>query len=170
MILLRVGIVMGLMLKKLCLMMRYIYYLSLSLFCSLACSLAHSLIRSLSIALSLSLSLTLSLYIYLSICLSLSSSLSFSLSLPPFDNKQLMSAVLHTKQPRLSPVSAALFEDTGWYVAQYNATFTSSWGRGRGCDFVNAPCLTKGRVTGEAQAGFFCDGSSEAERRGTKNG
>ena len=43
-----------------------------------------------------------------------------------------------------SDITLALFEDSGWYTVNYDYTTPTTWGHGRGCDFVNQNCITGG--------------------------
>lgn len=53
----------------------------------------------------------------------------------------------------------ALLHDSGWYFVDFtNAEFdTSTYGRGRGCDFVRQPCLTAGNPPAVNDAEWFCN-------------
>ncbi|KAA0198737.1 Leishmanolysin peptidase [Fasciolopsis buskii] len=53
---------------------------------------------------------------------------------------ELMTAT-YTNSYRVSPITLAMMEDTGWYLANYSMSHDFSWGRGRGCAFVTASCL-----------------------------
>ncbi len=47
-----------------------------------------------------------------------------------------------------SPLSMAVFEDSGWYRVNYTMTNSPIFGAGRGCDFVLGPCMGEvGAVT-----------------------
>ena len=50
-----------------------------------------------------------------------------------------------------SALTLAALEDSGWYRANYSQTEPLLWGRGKGCDFVNQPCVSS---AGVAQPGF----------------
>uniref|UniRef100_A0A7R9WA24 Leishmanolysin-like peptidase n=1 Tax=Pseudictyota dubia TaxID=2749911 RepID=A0A7R9WA24_9STRA len=54
-----------------------------------------------------------------------------------------------------------MFEDTGWYVADYSVSSISPFGHGLGCSFVAGPCVVDGQVP-PASRGVFC-GPSEPE-------
>jgi len=43
-----------------------------------------------------------------------------------------------------SDVTLALFEDSGWYTVNYDYTTPTTWGHGKGCDFVNLNCVSGG--------------------------
>lgn len=43
-----------------------------------------------------------------------------------------------------SDITLALFEDSGWYTVNYDYTTPTTWGHGKGCDFVNENCITGG--------------------------
>ncbi|THD20901.1 Leishmanolysin peptidase [Fasciola hepatica] len=53
---------------------------------------------------------------------------------------ELMTAT-YTNSYRISPITLAMMEDTGWYLANYSMSHDFSWGRGRGCAFATASCL-----------------------------
>ncbi len=97
---------------------------------------------------------------------------------------ELMVGVSHAGQSSsISDMSLALFEDSGWYVADYGVTSPRClfarewcadagatppepprepllWGRGRGCAFVNGKCSGPAWKAG----GYFCEASSGPER------
>ena len=57
-----------------------------------------------------------------------------------------------------------MFEDSGWYAANYKNSKVSPWGHGAGCDFVRKPCLTKGTDTTTVPdygRGYFCTKSDQ---------
>ena len=56
----------------------------------------------------------------------------------------------------LSQLTLALFEDSGWYKADYSVSKTSPFGLGRGCDFVYEDCIQNGEIP-EWSEGFFCN-------------
>jgi hypothetical protein len=77
-----------------------------------------------------------------------------------------MSGVISPTSVILSPLTLALFEDSGWYAANYANSRMSPWGHGAGCDFVRKPCLIKGDTTTTVPdygKGYFC---SREEDRG----
>ena len=53
-------------------------------------------------------------------------------------------------------MTLALFEDTGWYKADYNVAKISAFGHARGCDFVFEDCIQDGQVP-EWSEGIFCN-------------
>ena len=60
----------------------------------------------------------------------------------------------------------ALFEDSGWYSANYTKSRISPWGHGAGCDFARKPCLDFDASTGvttvpEYGRGYFCTGDTQ---------
>ena len=61
---------------------------------------------------------------------------------------ELMSGTLNAvvKGEPLSPLTLALFEDTGWYRANYDSEFVShpTWGLAQGCLFLQSPCIWDG--------------------------
>ena len=56
----------------------------------------------------------------------------------------------------LTPMTLALMEDTGWYVANYDQSKKSPFGIGAGCDFVEEPCIVDGKVPSYSE-GTFCN-------------
>jgi len=56
----------------------------------------------------------------------------------------------------LSPLTIALFEDSGWYKGDYSQSKISPFGHGAGCDFVYKPCIVDGKIP-EYSKGFFCN-------------
>jgi hypothetical protein len=60
----------------------------------------------------------------------------------------------------------ALFEDSGWYFANYKNSVLSPFGHGAGCDFVRKPCLVQDK-SGQTSVpdygrGSFCNVESSA--------
>ena len=59
---------------------------------------------------------------------------------------------------RFSPVTLALFADSGWYQVDLSrTTFSASWGRAAGCSFVNDTCVGEYGEIAEANNQFFCN-------------
>ncbi|KAH8871406.1 Leishmanolysin-like peptidase [Schistosoma japonicum] len=52
----------------------------------------------------------------------------------------LMTAT-YTNSFRISPITLAMMEDTGWYIPNYALSQSFSWGKGRGCTFATGSCL-----------------------------
>jgi len=73
---------------------------------------------------------------------------------------EALSGVISPTTNILSSLTLALFEDSGWYLANYTSSQMSPWGLGVGCDFVEKPCLlnnTQGETfVPEYSEGFFC--------------
>jgi len=70
----------------------------------------------------------------------------------------------------LSPLTLALMEDSGWYIANFSKASLLPWGHGAGCDFVEQPCLdyNEGQTTIPKHAqGFFCN---DEMKRGCSSG
>eukprot|EP00949_MAST-11_sp_MAST-11-sp1_P002400 g2400.t1 len=63
----------------------------------------------------------------------------------------------------MSALTLAMFEDTGWYKANYEKAEYLHWGRNAGCDFVSKKCLDDDGSGGTVLQQHFCDGSSEAD-------
>lgn len=67
-------------------------------------------------------------------------------------------------------MTLALFEDSGWYKANYTQSKVSPWGLGAGCDFANSPCLiptATGPEIPDYSMGFFC---SDKAQKGCSSG
>jgi leishmanolysin-like peptidase len=80
---------------------------------------------------------------------------------------EALSGVISPTTNILSHLTLALFEDSGWYRANYTQGQMNPWGLGAGCDFVNGPCVTTDS-TGAAVVppygeGYFC---TDAATRG----
>ncbi len=59
---------------------------------------------------------------------------------------------------RFSPVTLALFADSGWYQVDLSrTTYSASWGRAAGCSFVNDTCVSEYGEIAEANTQFFCN-------------
>ena len=59
---------------------------------------------------------------------------------------------------RFSPITLALFADSGWYQVDLSrTTFSASWGRAAGCGFVNDNCVSEYGEIAEANKPFFCN-------------
>ncbi|XGW04819.1 hypothetical protein V3C99_015751 [Haemonchus contortus] len=54
---------------------------------------------------------------------------------------ELMTAV-STQVAALSRLTLALFEDSGWYIVDYDNAEDMEWGRNLGCNFATKSCLT----------------------------
>jgi len=61
------------------------------------------------------------------------------------------SAILDTK---VSEVTLALFEGSGWYKVDYSMAEPMTWGKDQGCNFLNKPCFDK--ATQKPNAEEFC--------------
>jgi hypothetical protein len=78
---------------------------------------------------------------------------------------ELLSGVISPTTNYLSPLTLALLEDSGWYMANYTKSNVSPWGHGVGCDFVSSPCLVGGGNGRDGSVpsygkGFFCNKAS----------
>jgi len=67
-----------------------------------------------------------------------------------------MSALAGATAGYLDPVTLALFEDSGWYKADYSVVEVSPFGHGAGCNFVYNDCIVKGQVPNYSK-GYFCN-------------
>jgi hypothetical protein len=77
---------------------------------------------------------------------------------------EALSGVISPTTNILSHLTLALFEDSGWYIANYTQGKMNPWGLGAGCDFVNGPCVTAGTdgtpTIPSYGEGYFCTESS----------
>jgi len=77
---------------------------------------------------------------------------------------ELMTPVISSTTNFLSPITLAIMEDSGWYVANYTQSIVTPWGLGAGCDFVNAKCLnvsSSGTTVPDFNKGYFCSVENE---------
>ena len=82
----------------------------------------------------------------------------------------LMNAIVDevTFSLRISPVTLALFADSGWYQVDLSRTaYSESWGRGANCSFVNDDCISPDGDISESNEPFFCNQIPETVRRGS---
>lgn len=57
----------------------------------------------------------------------------------------------------ISPLTLAYFIDSGWYQVDSSRAYSAdTWGRGAGCEFVNKPCLERGKKVSTENSKFFC--------------
>jgi cbb3-type cytochrome oxidase subunit 3 len=74
---------------------------------------------------------------------------------------EAMSGVISPHTNVLSPLTLALFEDSGWYKANYTMASSSPWGMNATCDFVTDPCVVEaanGATTiPDYGRGYFCN-------------
>ena len=68
----------------------------------------------------------------------------------------ILSPALAWRNNRLSPLTLALLEDTGWYKVNYANVTTPTFGLGAGCDFVEGDCIVDDKVAPYAKD-YFCD-------------
>ncbi|KAL3800309.1 hypothetical protein HJC23_003605 [Cyclotella cryptica] len=63
-----------------------------------------------------------------------------------------------TAGPSISPLTLALLEDSSWYVANYEVSVETSFGRGAGCQFARSGCHVDETSTKFANpfSGFHC--------------
>lgn len=78
---------------------------------------------------------------------------------------EALSGVISPTTNYLSPMTLALFEDSGWYKANYTQATIAPWGLAAGCNFALGPCLVTAD-DGTVQVpdygkGFFCNDKSE---------
>lgn len=78
---------------------------------------------------------------------------------------EALSGVISPTTNIMSHLTLALFEDSGWYRANYTMGAMNPWGLGAGCDFVDERCVLED-VDGtptlpEYAQGYFCDDASK---------
>jgi len=74
---------------------------------------------------------------------------------------EALSGVISPTENILSPLTLALFEDSGWYQANYSIADVSPWGHGAGCDFVNKDCLDRAGNIPDYGRSYFCNKQNE---------
>jgi len=78
---------------------------------------------------------------------------------------EALSGVISPTTNIMSHMTLALFEDSGWYRANYTQGRMNPWGLGAGCEFVNERCILEdvdGTPTLPDYAkGYFCDDGSK---------
>lgn len=83
---------------------------------------------------------------------------------------EAMTSVMSPTTNVLSPLTLALMEDSGWYVANYSHASLLPWGHGVGCKFLEEACLTfdiRETTIPKHSQGFFCN---DAMMRGCSSG
>jgi len=78
---------------------------------------------------------------------------------------EALSGVISPTTNIMSHMTLALFEDSGWYRANYTQGRMNPWGLGAGCDFVEEQCVLED-VDGKPSLpdyakGYFCDDASK---------
>mmetsp|Transcript_3820 Transcript_3820/g.10026 ORF Transcript_3820/g.10026 Transcript_3820/m.10026 type:complete len:886 (-) Transcript_3820:158-2815(-) len=78
---------------------------------------------------------------------------------------EALSGVISPTTNIMSHMTLALFEDSGWYRANYTQGRMNPWGLGAGCEFVDERCVLEdvdGTPTLPDYArGYFCDDASQ---------
>jgi len=78
---------------------------------------------------------------------------------------EALSGVISPTTNIMSHMTLALFEDSGWYRANYTQGRMNPWGLGAGCEFVDEACVLEdadGTPTIPDYAkGYFCDDASK---------
>lgn len=69
---------------------------------------------------------------------------------------ELLSGVVSSNGNSMSALTLALFEDSGWYKANYSVAELSPWGHGMGCEFVENDCIDKSGKVAQFGKSFFC--------------
>jgi hypothetical protein len=69
-----------------------------------------------------------------------------------FYNDYMTASII--KDMRFSQFSLALLEGSGWYMPDYTYAEATTWGKNKGCDFFNTPCVNS--VTKLASFEEFC--------------
>lgn len=72
----------------------------------------------------------------------------------------LMSAFYDISAGYFSPMTLAVFEDSGHYIANYDISQNSPFGLAAGCDFIDGKCIVDDSVPDYGK-GYFCDNVSE---------
>jgi len=68
---------------------------------------------------------------------------------------------------RISPITLALFADSGWYQVDLGrSAYSAGWGRGAGCSFVNEECLTHEGSVSISNEPFFCNEVADRDHHG----
>jgi leishmanolysin-like peptidase len=78
-----------------------------------------------------------------------------------------MASLATEGSPRISPMTLALFEDSGWYTPDYNMasrySYGRDWGYKQGCAFTTDKCLNNVTHESLGTPDHFCnDGTTEA--------
>lgn len=79
---------------------------------------------------------------------------------------EALSGVISPTTNIMSHLTLALFEDSGWYRANYTQGKMNPWGLGAGCGFVDGPCVVQNEmndspITPSYANGYFCSDSGE---------
>jgi len=78
---------------------------------------------------------------------------------------EALSGVISPTTNIMSHMTLALFEDSGWYRANYTQGRMNPWGLGAGCDFVDGRCVLENDADGlptlpDYAKGYFCTDAS----------
>ena len=76
---------------------------------------------------------------------------------------EALSAVLGGVPEILTSLTLGLLHDSGWYKPDYTVARNSPFGLGRGCDFVEEPCIVNGNVPTHS-SGSFCNTEYKIEQ------
>jgi hypothetical protein len=78
---------------------------------------------------------------------------------------EVMSGVIAQDDNFLSPITVALCEDSGWYLANYSTTTIMPWGHSAGCSFYNNSCVATdssgNSYVPDYARGYFCTSSAQ---------
>jgi hypothetical protein len=69
---------------------------------------------------------------------------------------------------RMSPLTLALLQDTGWYEVNMSAAGYMEWGRGAGCNFVKSSCFNYMKTNPEQP--YFCSNNKTCEGMSWRTG
>lgn len=85
---------------------------------------------------------------------------------------EMMSNTNPATESILSPLTLALFEDSGWYRANFQSEYVSvnQFGHGAGCDFITKPCIGPDDSIPNHSKGFFCNDEMYYTSFGTLTG
>eukprot|EP01114_Cavostelium_apophysatum_P014015 TRINITY_DN3518_c0_g1_i4.p1 TRINITY_DN3518_c0_g1~~TRINITY_DN3518_c0_g1_i4.p1 ORF type:complete len:762 (-),score=86.79 TRINITY_DN3518_c0_g1_i4:6-2291(-) len=78
---------------------------------------------------------------------------------------ELMTGYVNYVMP-VSTITMALFNDMGWYYANYSAAENFGWGKDQGCDFLNHRC----ELTWPGRSGYWCTSLPNAPLSCTPDG
>lgn len=62
----------------------------------------------------------------------------------------------YTPEMRVTEFSLALLEGSGWYQVDYSLAQSLTWGKNKGCEFLNEPCIIVAMGTGKSSFEEYC--------------
>lgn len=69
---------------------------------------------------------------------------------------EFMNAIIYDSLSYISYFTFALFQDSGWYIVDYNFAEPYYWGKNETCDFFNTPCIDSTTHTSNWPQ-YWCD-------------